>query len=525
MKVLARSLVIMFVALIAVPALAVTYTMTTAVQLLATALIMGGTEHPLSPDVDSNAFVIGYMDDAVNNYIDADNGAPLVDNRVAVIYPAQFFPVFGSITFDDSVATGRANLHECLRGTSDCVFNEEIPGSTAPLPTDTFRIYGYSQSAVIASLVKDDLIAGDPPGGPPTAEFFFTSNPRRGNGGILARGFEGMTIPGFGITFSGPARTDSELLDEGDPLDPTDDVYAYPTTDVAQQYDLLGGDAPAVPWNVLSWVNSGFSYALLHGDVPSRTIDGSDPTVIEQEPFGDTRYYMITAPRLPVLMPLEGVVPGPILAVVDAPTRVLVEWGHYRQPSPGEHVPFQLLPETDPITALINLAVSFPVGVDDGLQEAGLGRALGTDDVYRPFGVGGQAYDKDTGEPVEDQTAPLNALNAAPLSTAPAPLNSGPAALSVPASDGTQIESAKQPELGNDALDADTPAEEEGTKPRPLRDVLRLPIQFDRPDGPSVRPNGDGPIRRVINALTGQRPDSTPEPADDKPAEGAEPAA
>ncbi len=49
MKAIARSLVVIFVALIAVPALAVSVTITTAVQLLATtALIMGGTQHPLS---------------------------------------------------------------------------------------------------------------------------------------------------------------------------------------------------------------------------------------------------------------------------------------------------------------------------------------------------------------------------------------------------------------------------------------------------------------------------------------------
>ena len=53
MKAIARSLVVILVALIAVPALAVSVTITTAVQLLATtALIMGGTQHPLSTPPD-----------------------------------------------------------------------------------------------------------------------------------------------------------------------------------------------------------------------------------------------------------------------------------------------------------------------------------------------------------------------------------------------------------------------------------------------------------------------------------------
>src|SRR5262245_64147992 len=97
MKAIARSLVVIFVALIAVPALAVTQTVTTAVQLLATTvLVMGGTQHPLSPDVDSDEFVNNYFNQARDNFIFSDRGVdgpvgtPV--NTYAVIYPAQFFP-------------------------------------------------------------------------------------------------------------------------------------------------------------------------------------------------------------------------------------------------------------------------------------------------------------------------------------------------------------------------------------------------------------------------------------------------
>src|SRR5689334_9368563 len=70
MKAISRSLVMIFVALIAVPVLAVTQTVTNAIQLLATTvLVMGGTQHPLSPDVDSNAFVNNYFSQATSNYI------------------------------------------------------------------------------------------------------------------------------------------------------------------------------------------------------------------------------------------------------------------------------------------------------------------------------------------------------------------------------------------------------------------------------------------------------------------------
>ena len=43
------------------------------------------------------------------------------------------------------------------------------------------------------------------------------------------------------------------------------------TVDAAQQYDFLGGDAPA-RLDLLAFANSIAAYALLHGDVPNQTI-------------------------------------------------------------------------------------------------------------------------------------------------------------------------------------------------------------------------------------------------------------
>ncbi len=89
-------------------------------------------------------------------------------------------------------------------------------------------------------------------------------------------------------------------------------------------------------------------------------------------------------------MPLEQVgVPKPILLVANAPLKVLIEAGYYRGTSPGQNVPFQLLPEKDPITLAVNIARSIPVGIDDGLEAAGAGRALGTAPFTNPYGVGG----------------------------------------------------------------------------------------------------------------------------------------
>ena len=141
MKAIARSLVVILVALIAVPALAVSVTITTAVQLLATtALIMGGTQHPLStppddPDLSSSrtwarrSTTSSFLRPACRT------------NRVAVIYPAEFFPVFGSTTFDDSVDDGRDNLGRLSRrAMAGCDYNTGVALDPAE-PSRTRRLH------------------------------------------------------------------------------------------------------------------------------------------------------------------------------------------------------------------------------------------------------------------------------------------------------------------------------------------------------------------------------------------------
>ena len=278
MKAIARSLVVIFVALIAVPALAVSVTITTAVQLLATtALIMGGTQHPLSFPPDPDDFVNTYMGQATDHYIipGADPDEPI--ETYAVIYPAEFFPVFGTTTFDDSVEVGVSSLGGCLGATNtNCVYNDRedvnSPDTAPPGNADTdFVVFGYSQSAVVASLVKNQLI-NDPNTDTDLdgTKFVIVSNPMRKNGGILGRGLEGLTIPIIGITFYGPTQNSCPSADPCTPGD-TDDLV-FPTVDVAQQYDILGGDAPA-RLDPLAFANSIASYALLHGNMPNRTLE------------------------------------------------------------------------------------------------------------------------------------------------------------------------------------------------------------------------------------------------------------
>jgi PE-PPE domain len=519
MKAIARSLVVILVALIAVPALAISVTITTAVQLLAmTALIMGGTQHPLStPPDDPTGFIAPYMNQAVNNYI-VPAGAGPVDNRVAVIYPAEFFPVFGSTTFDDSVEEGVGNLGSCLDSSPEgCAHNENFDDPPAPGEDEHFAVSGYSQSAVVASLVKNDLINDLTPNPDlDGTEFFITSNPMRSNGGILARLPKGLTIPIIGITFYGPTQNSCPDADPCSPTaSPTDDLV-FPTVDVAQQYDILGGDAPA-RLDPLAFANSIAAYALLHGNVPNRTIapgngDPADPQIIFQGEYGDTDYYLITAPRLPLLMLAEQVgVPGPVLALPDAVLRVWLEDKQRRDLSPGEHVPFQLSPVGNPIALVGNMLGAIPVGIDDTVQQAtGPGstlRPLGTANVYRPFGVGGPVYDKETGdETTDDNVLPFNGTR-----------NSFGAQESVPeVVDQRHNKNQIAYKVGNEATEGESAPK--GREPGPIQRLLRGPIEFDRPKPFSgIRPSGDGPLKRVVKAVTGQRAEHDEAEAADPP--------
>lgn len=386
MRGMIRSLGVVGMALLSVVGLAVAWTAATVVQLTATALIMGGTDHPLSAGGDDPDYIESYLDNAVTLFINPAAATPTRpgtepidgvedgDAIYAVTYPAQFFPVFGTQTFDASVRDGRGNLNGCVRGT-DCAYNGE-PSPGNPPPAGDFVVFGYSQSAVVASLVKKDLIANRPAN--TDVSFFLLANPMRPNGGILARGPEGLTIPILGITFYGATPTDS--CEGGG--------ECYETVDVAAQYDGLGGDAPASLTNLLAVANAALGYYYLHGDLQNASFADAE----YQGSHGDTDYYIVPARRLPLLMPFESFVPSPVLTLLEAPLKAAIEAGYARDVNPGVATKVGLLPFRDPVQAIVNIIKAIPVGIDDAIAEATndpLNRPLGTDPVTGPFGVGG----------------------------------------------------------------------------------------------------------------------------------------
>jgi hypothetical protein len=218
-------------------------------------------------------------------------------------YPAGFWPVsIGGLTdptYDNSVGIGLAKL-------------------TASHPGDGDVIFGYSQGAVVASKYK----ASDPN---TNITYVLVENPNRPNGGILER-FNGLYIPILGVSFNGA------VVDNG-----------APTVDISRQYDGWS-DFPTYPLNILATANAIAGIVYLHGNTQNFT----DPAVLTDikadgdpryyQEHGSTTYYVIPTAQLPILMPLRGIVPDPILDALDTPLRAIIESGYdrtdYSAPTP-----------------------------------------------------------------------------------------------------------------------------------------------------------------------------------------------
>lgn len=398
MRIAMRDVRVGLIALVSVIALGLVTTVVSVAAAAArtTVLIMGGSGDPLTTDQDGLPFIRDFTSKVVGNYVMPSASRPGSGipggpyNAVAVITPAQFNsgePGDDSLTFDDSVAAGAGKLATCVDSGAQCDINEDL-GSDRPAPGDNLVVFGYSQSAAIATLEKTRLAALYPYGEGPDVSFILTANGNRPNGGFLARGPKGVTIPlgtpGGGVTFNGSTPTDTQ----------------YSTIDVAIQYDGWA-DQPINPANLLAVANANAGQRLLHPHYADYSL--GSPGIIDQGQYGDTRYLMIPTDTLPLLYELSQTpVVGSFLAdVLDAPLRVLVESGYDRTSSPGEPKPWTLVPAKDPMKTAADFLVAIPTGWDNAIEDVNGTRPFGT---LRPgpFGVGGP--DVDYLDPDEDLT-------------------------------------------------------------------------------------------------------------------------
>lgn len=327
-----------------------------AVGLSATALIMSGTGNSLSHPENTTEFIRTHVAETDRAFVapsgmcvGGDPGCELV----AVYTPEQlkFFTGLHDMTLDESVAVGKANLDNCIRGVACTVTTDPYTVTNQQELTDSVDVaFGLSQSAVIASLEKADLIAHPPA---KTVSFILVGNPSRPNGGILER-FVGVYVPLVGMTFSGATPTNSP---EPTPL---------LTEDYARQYDGWA-DFPTNPLNVVSLANALAGALFYHAHY-----HGIDAPQLFQGTYQDTTYYLEPAPLVPLLFPLSRLplIGMPLALVLDAPLRVLVETGYDRTINPGRPTPRQWLYLPNPIKVAVNLVRSVPTGWDDAIAYA-----------------------------------------------------------------------------------------------------------------------------------------------------------
>lgn len=405
MRQLSRSIVVALLA--ATMIVASPSTFSSRVTLTATALYMGGTDHPLSVPPDTSAYVHFYNDWAYNEFVGPSglcSGGNPGCAPVAVYTPAQFWPITGlsDMHFDQSVPLGLANLDHCLRGIA-CVVTYPpytVTGPPQQLTDTSYTVFGYSQSGTIASIEKSYLIAHPP--APGTVSFVFEANPNRPNGGILER-FVGVHIPILGVTFNGATVTNSP---EPTPLT---------TLDVAHQYDPVA-DFPTNPLNLLSDLNAlmGFFYEHPEGQSGIPEIQGQ---------YQDSTYYIIPTTTLPLLKPVAAVpFIGPLIAtILDPRLRVLVETGYDRTINPGAPTPAKYLYFPNPVTTAINLLASIPTGWDNGIAYATgdpANRPFHTT-APGPYGVGGPPVYAGAVDPYGPPTPASAAANVLPRSAVP----------------------------------------------------------------------------------------------------------
>lgn len=379
-----------------------------------TVLVMGGTGNPLSTPPDTIEYVQSYTSAVVNNFVLPSSmtgtgipGGPY--NTVAAITPER------STDIRESIAEGLVNLDGCIESTT-CDYNEDI-GSAAPSRSDTFVVFGYSQSAAIAMLEKAKLAADYAPGEGPEVSFVVTGSSRP-NGGLASRDVTGI------VTYLLLGVKRSELIT--DPV-PTDTQYS--TVDIARQYDGFA-DFPQNPLNLVADLNAYVGILQLHGVYDNHSL--SDPGVIDQGKYGDTAYYMISTPVLPLLMPLQTLGPaGSVLAdALDPALRVIVESAYDRTISPGAPTPFNRLYFPSPVKTAANFLVAIPTGLDNALQDTLGVRPFGTQRPG-PYGVGGPSVDYLKPEPVPTLAAKSD-TNAAPPAATPMPTPSRVGQLGAP---------------------------------------------------------------------------------------------
>jgi len=287
-------------------------------------LVMGGSGMPLPDDSWVNTIASLFL--------------PSNADATALYTPEEFYPLsLNELTLDDSVSQGLSNLDQAIH--TELATGEPV------------GVFGYSQSAIIASLEMSQLQAE----GVPSSDVSFTligdlMNP---NGGLFER-FAGLDLSSLGIDFSGAT--------------PSDD---YATTIYTLEYDTWA-DFPKYPLNLLSDLNAFMSQT--HFDYDTLTAEQVAQAIPLETTGGLTDYYIIPVDDLPLLDPVREIpiIGNPIADLLQPDLTALVNLG-YGDPDYGwsttpanEATEFGLFPSLADVEKLPNLLIT---GTEQGIQD------------------------------------------------------------------------------------------------------------------------------------------------------------
>jgi len=287
------------------------------------ALIMGGSGTPL-PSAQ-------YIEAAFTKYVEQHSPVGTIPEQLVTpegLYPITPYPYVKVLPLSVSVDQGNQILYdEVVRQLAD---------------DNTLTIFGYSQSAIISSLVMDPDNAGcvnTPTCGidPDTdVNFVLIGNEMNPNGGFLSR-FPGLNLPSLGIPFYGPTPEDM-----------------FPVANYMLEYDGFA-DFPQYPGNFLSSLNAALGIGFVHGTYLDLT-PAQLATAIELPTSSDTqKYYVIPTENLPLLELVRAipVIGGPIADLVQPALRVIVNLGYgdpkygWSQGLANVETPFGVFPDVN----------------------------------------------------------------------------------------------------------------------------------------------------------------------------------
>jgi hypothetical protein len=301
-------------------------------------LLMGASGYP----IPSQRYIDGIPQLYINPFYPAGT-------NVGINTPEGLYPLTGirDLTLDVSVARGVTILNNAIQSYAT--------------PGNTINVFGYSQSAVIASVEMQALNPTNTPGGSllpagVTLNFTLVGDPSNPNGGLLTR-FPGLSLPSLGLTF-GTATPDN----------------SFPTRIYTIEYDGFG-DFPQYPINVLSDLNAFLGIVYLHGNYPYLTPDQILGATQLTNTVGPTQtdYFIVPTHNLPLLEPLRAVpiIGNPIADLVQPDLRVLVDLGYgsttqgWSPDPPNVPTAFGVIPPVSPGAVLSALSTGTQQGIAD----------------------------------------------------------------------------------------------------------------------------------------------------------------